>query len=469
MARIRSAAFLLAGRWQGFESVEGSTMKRLVLPIALAVFCGTLLVAVPFQSAFAQNETGGVNKRPANTRAARAAEKAKGNQAAENPFPNATRKDPPNKISPKLAKKIDKALKAFYDEKYADAEATFNEVLADAKAGNYEKALAHQALGSIYNDRDDDAAKTLESMRKAIDLDALPNITHFGVMLQYANLSMVEEKYADAITMIDRWLKETGSEKDTAYSIKAQSLYRMEKLDEAAATIKQAIALSTKPSEAWYQLLLASYYEQDKFAEAIAEGEAALQKMPESKALTRMLGNVYIQAEQPDKAVALLSAGYAKGMMTTESEVKQLYQLYNVADRPLEAIKVIEAGLASGTLPRGLDHLQALGDSFRLAEKSVEASAVYAQAAEFAKDGEMNFLQAYTLYEADKFAEAKAAVQKALQRTPFKSEGQAWLLLGNCELESNNKAAAIAAFQKATGYEATRKSAETWLKNAARM
>ena len=288
-------------------------------------------------------------------------------------------------------------------------------------------------------------------------------------MLQFANLSMVEEKYADAIAMVDRWLKETGSEKDTAYSIKAQSLYRMERLDEAAATIKKAITISGKPTEAWYQLLLASYYEQDKFAEAIVEGEAVLKLMPDSKVLTRLLGNVYIQAEQPDKAVALLSAGYAKGMMTSESEIRQLYQLYNVADRPLEAIKVIEAGLAAGTLPRSLDHLRSLGDSFRLAEKSLEASQAYGQAADLAQDGEMNFLQAYTLYEVDKFADARAAVQKALQRTPFKSEGQAWLLLGNCELESNNKAAAIAAFQKATGYDSTRKSAETWLKNAARM
>ncbi len=446
-------------------------MKRLVLPIALTILSAALLSAVPFATVLAQSETGGVPSRSTNTRAARAAEKAKAkaSEPVENPFPNATRKDPSAKIAPKLAKKIDKALKALYDEKYDLAETTFNEILADEKAGNYEKALAYQALGNIYNDRDDDTAKTLEYTRKAIDLDALPNVTHFGVMLQYASMSMVEEKYEDAIVMVDRWLKETGSEKDTAYSIKAQSLYRMERLDEAAATIKKAITISSKPTEAWYQLLLASYYEQDKFAEAIAEGEAILKLMPDSKTLTRMLGNVYIQAEQPDKAVALLSAGYAKGMMTTESEIKQLYQLYNVADRPLEAIKVIEAGLAAGTLPRSLDHLRSLGDSFRLAEKSLEASAAFAQAAEVATDGEMNFLQAYTLYEVDKFPEAKVAVQKALQRTPFKSEGQAWLLLGNCELETSNKAAAIAAFQKATGYESTRKSAETWLKNAARM
>lgn len=444
-------------------------MKRLVMPIAVALFAGATLVAVPFSAAYAQLEQGGVTKRQANTRAARNAEKASAAKSAENPFPNATRAEPPTKASSKLGKKIDKALTALYDEKYDVAEKTFNEILSDAKANNYEKALAYQGLASVVNDRDDDAAKTLEYTKRALDLDALPNVTHFGALLQFANLSMSEEKYADAITAIDQWLKLTGTEKDTAYSIKAQSLYRLERLDEAAAAIKKAISITSKPSEAWYQLLMACYYEQDKFAEAVAEGEAALRAMPDSKALTRTLGNVYIQAEQPDKAVALLSAAYEKGMMTTESEIKQLYQLYNFGERPLEAVKVIEAGMAKGVLPRNFEHLRALGDSYRLGDKPIEAAAAFGEAAKFAQDGEMHFLQAYTLYEAEKLQEAKAAVQEALKRTPFKSEGQAWILLGNCELETGNKQAAMAAYQKATAFESTRKSAETWLKNAARM
>ena len=444
-------------------------MKRLAFPIAVALLSGAVLVAVPFSAALAQMETGGVDNRKANTRASRSAEKNKSKQVAENPFPNATRKEPEAKASNKLGKKIDKAVKALYDEKYDDAEQNFSDVLADAKANNYEKAMAYQGLAQIANERDDDVAKVLDYTKKSLDLDALPNVTHFGALLQYAGLSMGEEKYADAVAAIDQWLALTGTEKDTAYAIKAQSLYRMEKLDDAATTIRKAIALSDKPNEGWYQLLMASYYEQDKFAEAAVEGEAALKMLPNSKAITRLLGNVYIQNEQADKAVALLSTAYQNGMMTTESEVKQLYQLYNFGERPLEAIKVIEEGLAKGTLPRNLDHLRALGDSYRLAEKPLEAAKAFGEAAQFATDGEMKFLQAYTLYEAEKNAEARTAVQEALKKTPFKSEGQAWILLGNCELELGNKPGAIAAYQKATGFEATRTSAENWLKNASRM
>lgn len=444
-------------------------MNRPAFPFAVALICSAVLMLVPFSAAVAQYDTGGVDDRKANTRANRNAQKTAKNKATENPFPNATREEPSTKSSPKLGKKLDKGVNALYDEKYDVAEATFKEVLADPKAGKYEKALAYQGLASVASDRDDDPIKQLEYTKQALDLDALPNVTHFGALLQYANLSMVEEKYDVAIAAIDQWLKLTGSEKDTAYSIKAQSLYRLERLDEAALTIKKAIALSGKPNEGWYQLLLASYYENEKFAEAVAEGEAALKMMPDSKLLIRTLGNVYIQAEQPDKAVALLSAAYQRGLMSSESEMKQLYQLYSFGERPLEAIKVIEEGFAKGVLPRNLEHLRALGDANRLADRPLEAAKAFGEAAKFASDGEMDFLQAYTLYEAEKLAEAKVAVQAALKRTPFKSEGQAWLLLGNCELETGNKAAAIAAYQKATAFEATRKSAENWLKNAARM
>lgn len=444
-------------------------MKRLAFPIAIALLAGSALVAIPFTAALAQTESGGVDQRKANTRAVRNAEKNKTKQATENPFPNATRKEPEAKASSKLAKKIDKAVKALYDEKYDDAEKVFNELLADAKANDYEKAMAYQGLANIANDRDDDVNKVLEYTRKSLDLDALPNATHFGALLQYANLSMSEEKYAEAVTAIDQWLKLTGTEKDLAYAIRGQSLYRMEKLDEAAASIRKAIALSKTPNEGWYQLLMACYYEQEKFPEAVAEGEAALKVLPGSKVITRLLGNVYIQAEQPDKAVALLSAAYQNGMMTSESEVKQLYQLYNFGDRPLEAIKVIEEGMAKGVLPRNQDHLRAMGDAYRMADKPIEAAQAFGEAAQFATDGEMKFLQAYTLYEAEKNAEARTAVQEALKKTPFKSEGQAWILLGGCELILGNKPGAILAYQKATGFEATRASAESWLKNVSKM
>ncbi len=215
-------------------------MKRLAFRIAVALMCTGVLVAVPFAEVLAQGTAGGVDAKKANVRANRNAAKApKGQAAKENPFPNATRKDPPTKVAAKLGKKLDKAVAELYDEKYDAAEKGFNEVLADAKAGNYEKALAYQGLATVANERDDDPIKTIDFTKRALDLDALPNVTHFGALLQYANLNLIEEKYDIAIASIDQWLKLTGSEKDTAYSIKAQALYQLDRFDESAAAIKK--------------------------------------------------------------------------------------------------------------------------------------------------------------------------------------------------------------------------------------
>ena len=110
-------------------------MKRLAFPMAVALLSAAALVAVPFSTALAQSESGGVDKRASNTRAARNAEKNKSKQqVAENPYPNATRAEPEVKVSSKLGRKIDKAVKALYDEKYDEAEQVFGEVLADADA-----------------------------------------------------------------------------------------------------------------------------------------------------------------------------------------------------------------------------------------------------------------------------------------------------------------------------------------------
>jgi predicted Zn-dependent protease len=441
-------------------------MKRLAFPIAAALLGGAVLVAVPFASAVARPDRDSAEaSSPRNPQRANRGAKAQ----VQNPYPNATREEPAVKVPAKIGKRLDRALKQLDEEKYDDAEPALSEIVADPASGAYAQAMAYQGLAYIATQRDDDIPKSLQFTRKALDLDALPNNTHFGALLQFANYSMGEDKYQDAITAIDQWLKQSGTEKDVAYIIKASSLYNLERLDEAADTIRKAIALAEKPNESAYQLLVASYLEQDKYPQAIAEGEAALNVMPGSKVLTRLLGSAYINAEQQDKAVALFSGAYERGMMTSEADIKLIYQLYNHGERPLEAIKIIQDGFASGRLPRNLDHVRALGDAYRIAEKSVEAAAAYGEAAKFASDGELNYLQAYMFYDAEKNAEAKAAVEEALRKSPFKSEGQAWILLGNCEIQLNNKAGAIAAFKKAAGFEATRGLAETWLKNASRM
>jgi tetratricopeptide (TPR) repeat protein len=384
-------------------------------------------------------------------------------------FPKSTRKEPAFKMSAKLGKKIQKALDALNEEKYDEAEKIFNEILAEPKALPSEKGTAYQSLGNIAYERDEDSLKAAEFNVKAIETDALPNATHFGLMLLNSQLYLQEEKLDNAITWADRWMRETGEERDTLLVVKGQAYYQQEKYVEAATALKRAIEISAKPNESWYAVLMACYTESENYAEAISYGESVLAKDPNNKNIIRQLSNVYIENDKQPRALELMDRAYSTGLLSTEAELRQLAQLYAYAEKPDQGAKVIMDGMAKGVLKEGLKTLSLLGEVYSQGEDHLKTAEAYGRAAQYATDGDMKFRQAYALYDADKPAEAKAAALEALKKTPFKHEGECWVILGNIEIELNNKAGAIAAFEKAAKFPSTKTNAENWLKNARRM
>ena len=68
----------------------------------------------------------------------------------------------------------------------------------------------------------------------------------------------------------------------------------------------------------------------------------------------------------------------------------------------------------------------------------------------------------------EKPQEARAAFSAAIQKGNLRQLGNAYYQLGIAELDSDNEAAAIAAFQKAQGYPESAKNATQALKSLGR-
>ena len=163
------------------------------------------------------------------------------------------------------------------------------------------------------------------------------------------------------------------------------------------------------------------------------------------------------------RSLALLSDAKSKGLITTADDYKLLAQLYGQAEKPAEGAALIEEGLAKGAIQPNYDMYKLLGDSYSLAENENKAIDAYAKASPLAKDGEADLLRGQLLINNQQWAPAKESLTKALSRG-VKRQGAAYVLLGNAENELGNKAAAIAAMEKAKSYEETREMAGTWLK-----
>ncbi len=443
------------------------TSINLRLPI-FAALLGASLLMLSADSAWAQGYGSSSTRAGRGVGSERGAAKAKKGKAAPE-YPKSSRKEPDFKMSPKLGKKVQQGLDALNDENYEKAEQIFTEILAAPKVLPSEKATAYQALGNIAYENGEDSLKAIEYNIKAIETNALPNGTHFGLMMLVAQLSLQEDQLDNAITWADRWLREAGEERDTLLVVKGQAYYQQEKYDLAAAAIKRAIEISAKPNDNWYAVLMASYSEGEKYPEAIAYGESVLARDPNNKSIAKQLSNVYIENDQEPKALALMDRAYASGLLTSEAELRQLAQLYAYAEKPEQGAKVLLDGLAKGVLKENLSTYSLLGEVYSQGEEHLKTAEAYGKASQFAPDGDMKFRQAYALYDAEKIAEARVAALEALKKTPFKHEGECWVILGNIEIELDNKAGAIAAFKKAATFPNTKKNAETWLKNAQRM
>ncbi len=388
---------------------------------------------------------------------------AQRNRQQANEFPNATRAEPRTQTT-RAIDDVQKAYDLLGKGENDKARALLDKVLANARATRYEQALALQGLSQIAYD-EDDVAGAIDYNRRAVELDALDNRSQFNLLYQQAQLTLMEERYEESLAAIDQWLRLSGRETGEALALKGNALYRLDRFDEAIQALDRAIQMSDKPQGQWYQLLIASYTDGGRAADAAAMIEGLMAKDPGNKGLAQQAANLYLDLDQHDKAAAVLRGAYDRGLLTTHDDLRALWQLYAYIGQPDQAKAIIDEGIARGIVKPDWSVWKSLGDAYANAEKWADAVVAYNKAAPGAPDGEIDFLRGQLMIqETGQVVEGKAAIEQAIRRGGLKREGEAYILLGMAENELGNTDAAVAAYRKAASYESSRKMAESWLK-----
>jgi len=383
----------------------------------------------------------------------------------ENKYPNATRKEPKLDMSSGDQKDLNKAADLINENKNDEAEPLIQKVIANDHASKYAQAFAHQLQAQVNWEKDKNA-EAIAEYRKAVELDALPNDAHFQVIYQIAQLQIQDEKYADALTTIDQWEKETGATTADELALKANAYYRTDKFQPAIDTMKKAVSMTDKPNDSWTQILMASYFELNQFDQAAEVVQQQMQKNPNDKKLLNQLATIYIQADKPQQALDLMAKAKSQGLITTSDDYMQLAKLYGAADKYKEASATIKEGLDKGILKPSFDVYKLQGDVCTQAEDDACAIDAYTKASPQAKDGNVDYQLGYLLFYSDKSKDAADALTRAISKGGLRQEGEAYLLRGDAENDLNQTAAATADWQKASGYPSTKTMADQRLKAA---
>lgn len=217
-----------------------------------------------------------------------------------------------------MSSKLQKLIETFNKgEDYQGVRTQADEILANSAANDADKALAAQlAAQAAYNLGDTAAAK--KYLQQAIGLNALDNNGQFQSMLMLAQLQMQDDQQAEGLATLDKYLEESKSQRPEDLILKGQALYQTERYKEAIPVLKQAIAASPEPKDSWNQLLMASYAEAGQTGEAVAAAEALAAKTPNDKKAQLNLANMYMQADQMDKAAGVMDKLRASGQLTEE-------------------------------------------------------------------------------------------------------------------------------------------------------
>lgn len=383
----------------------------------------------------------------------------------ENKYPNATRKEPKLDMSSGDQKDLNKAADLINDNKNDEAEPLVQKVIASERSSKYAQAFAHQLQAQIDWEKDK-SAEAIAEYRKAVEMDALPNDAHFQVLYQIAQLQVQEEKYADALTTLDQWEKQTGAQTADELALKANCYYRTDKFQDAVDTMKKAVSMTDKPNDSWTQILMASYFELNQYDQAAAVVQQQMQKDPNNKKLLNQLATIYIQADKPQQALDLMAKAKSQGLITTSEDYMQLAKLQAAADKYKDASATLKEGLDKGVLKPSFDVYKLQGDVCTQGEEDACAIEAYTKASPQAKDGNIDYQLGYLLFYSDRSKDAAEALSRAISKGGLRQEGEAYLLRGDAENDLNQTSAATADWQKASGYPSTKTMADQRLKAA---
>lgn len=354
-----------------------------------------------------------------------------GSQAtAEERYPDATRESPREGASSRMAQRLNRLNEAMNNGDDALVIERAEDILAQDRANDYDRAYASNLAGhASYNMDDAEAAKRY--IAQAIEYDALDNNNHLQAILMLAQLHAQDEETDQALALLERFFNESGSKEASDLALRGQLLYQAERYDEAIPALREAIEASDEPHVSWTQALMAAYAETGREAEATALAEQIAAGAPDDKRSQVNLASMYMQMGDDAKAIEVMERLRAAGQLTEDREYRNLMAMHlNAEGGEAAAIAVINEGLEKGVLEPNHQTYLALAQAYYFSDQVAPAIEAYRKAAPLDDDGETWLNLARVLYGEGQEAEAAEAARQALSKG-VRNEQDARRIIGN--------------------------------------
>ncbi|TYK64403.1 tetratricopeptide repeat protein [Colwellia echini] len=345
---------------------------------------------------------------------------------------------------------------------------------------SYERAMLYNFYGFMYYSNDD-LALAIESFNNVVAETEIPDSLVLSTLYSLAQLSMQQQDFKQALVYLKEWETLNGKPLTATQEMLFAQVYYQDKdfvnsLKHTEMAIESVEAEGKDPKENWLTLQRATYYElkQPKQVTKVMEKLVRLYDKPQ---YWLQLSSMYGEIGEETKQMAVMEAAYQAGYVVEESDISTLSQLYLFHGAPYKSAAVLEMAIEQGAVTADENNLNRLARSYLTAKEDEKAIKVLQRVSNISQTGEYDALLAQTYLNTEQWQAAIEASNVALNRfsnqakqadnntiNNEKDVANMYLILGMANFNLKKFDRSLSAFNKATQFSSTQKSAEQWSK-----
>ncbi|WP_129140384.1 tetratricopeptide repeat protein [Modicisalibacter coralii] len=337
-----------------------------------------------------------------------------------------------------------------------DAEAAAERLEGGNAADRWARALFLQIAATAAAEQGKDA-RAADLFAEARGVDGIESRYRRRWLQQEARLRLRAGQTDKGAELLGRWL-ESGQGEAADYWLMAQAQAELERWKRAAEWVDRARRAGGIPAR-WQSLAAAVYQRagRDQAALEVIDGWLAGDDVP-AEAWRRAAGLAQ-RLDQPGRAAAIWEAGWRRGALSGEDDLRRLIELHLAGGTPARAAEHLVAALEQGRLPDDLEERRLLARAWSAARARDKALAAWREVAERSRAGDDWRRLGELAYGWGRWQTAVDALRQA--RETGEAQPRDWLLEGVAAFEQGDIGAARQAF--AAARDAGAEQARAWL------
>jgi tetratricopeptide (TPR) repeat protein len=369
-------------------------------------------------------------------------------------------------VSKEVYERIQKAQELVDEKDYQGALRMLNGLYNPDKLTEYEQANVLNYIGFVYYNMDDmdNAIRTYERMLRIPSLEPQMAKQTTYTMVQ---LLTMQEQYARALSMLERWFVMESNPAPEPYILQAQILYNLNRYPEMVPAVESAMDVARsrgKPvKEDWYGLLNFAYFQQENYAKVRDIQIILLQNWPKAR-YWKSLAGAYTELGQDEKLIYAYDAAHTQGMLVKDTEFVTMAQLYLQAEVPYKAATLLQEKMDAGIVDKSEKNYRLLSQAWMLSMEDSKAIPALRAAADMATDGELDLRLANAYLNTGEYGDCVTSANRAISKGGLKNADNAQISLGMCLYNLRRYGDAKTAFRSAARAPRSRRISDQWIR-----